>query len=258
MLEDRRISAKTIAEQLGIWREQVGSIIREDLDMLKLSAKWVPKWLKTDLKRQRCQFSEHILEFFRRDPNNFLSLLVTWTKHGYITTARKWSNDQWGGGIVVETAPKSSGSNILLKKPPLYWLSSKGPIYQRSVLLISTGAAEGYFEGKMPRKFQKVGLVLARKCPGSTGTYNPEETGIHCLPASWSPTLFSGSGPVGLPLVPWTEKAKERSPFFVRCGGHCCGGDLVGRTKFWIFLSGLQKLEKRAKKCIELRGRYVE
>jgi len=39
ILEDRRISAKPIAEQLGISREQVGSIIHEDLDMRKLSAK---------------------------------------------------------------------------------------------------------------------------------------------------------------------------------------------------------------------------
>ena len=39
-LEDRRISAKSIAEQLGISRERVGPIIHEDLDMRKLSAKW--------------------------------------------------------------------------------------------------------------------------------------------------------------------------------------------------------------------------
>jgi len=37
MLEDRRISTKSIAEQLGISRERVGSIIHEDLDMRKLS-----------------------------------------------------------------------------------------------------------------------------------------------------------------------------------------------------------------------------
>jgi len=42
ILEDRRISAKSIAEQLGISRKRVGSIIREDLDTRKLSAKWVP------------------------------------------------------------------------------------------------------------------------------------------------------------------------------------------------------------------------
>jgi len=39
ILEDRRISAKSIAEQMGISRERVGSIIHEDLDMRKLSAK---------------------------------------------------------------------------------------------------------------------------------------------------------------------------------------------------------------------------
>ena len=64
ILEDRRISAKSIAEQLGISRERVGSIIHEDLDMRKLFVKWVPKCLNADQKRQRCQSSEQRLEFF--------------------------------------------------------------------------------------------------------------------------------------------------------------------------------------------------
>jgi len=50
ILEDRRISAKSIAEQRGISREQVGSIIHEDLGMRKLSAKWVSKYLNADEK----------------------------------------------------------------------------------------------------------------------------------------------------------------------------------------------------------------
>jgi len=37
-LEERRISAKSIAEQLDISRKQVGSTILEDLDMRNLSA----------------------------------------------------------------------------------------------------------------------------------------------------------------------------------------------------------------------------
>jgi len=52
ILEDRRISAKSIAEQLGISHERVGSTIHEDLDMRKLTAKWVPKYLKADQTRQ--------------------------------------------------------------------------------------------------------------------------------------------------------------------------------------------------------------
>ena len=42
ILEDRRISAKSTAEQLGISRARDGSIILEDMDMRKLSAEWVP------------------------------------------------------------------------------------------------------------------------------------------------------------------------------------------------------------------------
>jgi len=47
-LEDRRISIQSIAEQLGISRELVVSIIYEDFYMRKLSAKWVRKCLKAD------------------------------------------------------------------------------------------------------------------------------------------------------------------------------------------------------------------
>jgi len=65
ILEDRRISAKSIAEQLGFSREGVGSIIHDDLDMRKFSAKWVPKCLNADQKRQRCQSSGQLLEFIR-------------------------------------------------------------------------------------------------------------------------------------------------------------------------------------------------
>jgi len=64
ILEDRRISAKSIAEQLGISRERDGSIIHEDLDMWKLSVKWVPKCLNADKKCQRYQSSEQFGNFF--------------------------------------------------------------------------------------------------------------------------------------------------------------------------------------------------
>ena len=131
---------------------------------------------------------------------------------------------------------KSSRLNFLgSKQYPQHWLSSKRPNYQHGVLLISAGAIEGYFERKTPREVHQGCLVLARQRSGSPGTCNPEETSLPGLPVSWLPTLFSGSGPVGLPPVPCTEKTIEISPFFVRRGVHCCRGDMVGRTTFWIF-----------------------
>jgi len=68
-----RISTKSIAEQLDISRERVGSIIHEYLDIRKLSAKWVPKCLNTNQKCQRCQSSEQYLEIFRRKLNDCFS-----------------------------------------------------------------------------------------------------------------------------------------------------------------------------------------
>ena len=146
---------------------------------------------------------------------------------------------------------KSSRLDFLgSRRHPPHWLPCKEPNYQRRVLLISTGAIEGHLEVKTPWEDHEGGLTLARQCPGSPGTCNPEETGLSGLPLSWSPTLFSGSGPVGLPPVPWTEKKNNwnfaifpptRRSFLPRRPGWT--GNLLN-----FFFSVLQKGEQRAKK----------
>jgi len=144
------------------------------------------------------------------------------------------------------------------RRHPPHWLSPKGPNYQRGVLRISAGATERYFEGKTPWEFHQGGGLLKRQCPGSSCICNPEETGLLGLPVSWSLNLLSGSGPVGLPPVPWTEKLLK--------GRHFASvAEVIAAAETWLdgqlskfLLCGLQKLEQRAKKCIELRGEYVE
>ena len=71
ILEDGRISAKWIGEQLGISRERIWSTIHDYLDVRKLSANWVWKCLNSDQKSQLCQSAEQIWEFIRRDTNDF-------------------------------------------------------------------------------------------------------------------------------------------------------------------------------------------
>jgi len=153
ILEDCWISAKSIAGQLGFSRERVGSIIHEDLDMRKLSAKWVPKFLNADQKCQRCQSSEQLLEFFRRDPNEFLSRLVTmdetWLCHYYPKT--KQQSMEWrhsGSPSPKKFRVQKSAEKFLAS---IFW-------DQDGTLLIGyhpkghtnhTGAIEGHFEGKM-------------------------------------------------------------------------------------------------------------
>ena len=91
-----------------------------------------------------------------------------------------------------------------------------------------------------------------------TSHLNPEETGLPGLPMSWSPTLFPGSGPDGLRTVPWTEKQLKGHHFPSDVEAIAAAETWLEGQHFEIFLSVLQKLEQRAKKCIELRGEYVE
>ena len=166
ILEDSRISAKPIAEQLDISRERVGSIIHEDLDMRKLSANWVPNCLNADQKYQRCQSSEQLLEFFRPDPNNVLSGAIG--DNGRNLVLSLWTGDKATiNGVAAQrlTPPQKIPSAIIPRKSsrldflgsrrhPPHWISSKKPNYQLGVLLISAGAIEGHFEGKTPREGQ--------------------------------------------------------------------------------------------------------
>jgi len=194
MLEDCRILGKSIAEQLGISHEWVGSTIHEDLDMQKLFARWVSKCLYADQKHQRCQSSEQLVEFFRQDPNDFLSRLVTmdetWLYHYDLET--KQQSMEW----------RHSGS----PRPPKFQVQKfAGKVlasifWDQDGILLTDYLPKGqtinveYYSSllvqlkdilrKMPREGHQGGLVLALQCPGSPGTCNPEETLLPGLPMS--------------------------------------------------------------------------
>jgi len=168
-----------------------------------------------------------------------------WTKPGYVAMTRRQSNNKWSGGIAAHPAPKySECKNPLEKFSPRFFgikkASSSFIIFQRAKL--STWSIN-YLCWCSWRTFWKrnaawsspSGSCSCTTMPGSPDACNPEETGLPGLQMAWSPTVFSGSGLVGLQPLPWTETTIERSPFFVRRGSHCCRGDLVGRTTFWIF-----------------------
>jgi len=145
--------------------------------MRKLSAKWVPKWLNADRKLQRWQSSEQFWNFFGASHTISCHDWWPWTKPVYITMTRRQRNNQWSGGIAAHSTPKNSECKnppknsrldfLISRQQPPHWLFSKGPKYQRGVLLISAGAIERHFEWKTPREFHQGGLVPARQFPGS-------------------------------------------------------------------------------------------
>ena len=239
ILEDRQISTKSIAEELGVSCERVELISHEDLNMRKISANCVPKSLNAKQERQQCHSSEQFCNFFGANKMISCGLWRSWTKPDNVTMTRRQSNNQGSDGIAAQHHPPKKFPNpqicyrisrlncLRSRSHPTQWLSYKGPNSQFGVLPISAGAIEGHFEGNTPREVHQAGLVLARLCSISPATCNPEDTVLRRLPLSWWHNLFSESGPVGLPHVPWTDKQ-------LKCRHFSPGKEVIIAARTWL------------------------
>ena len=165
--------------------------------------------------------------FVRRNPNDFLSRLVTmdetWLYHYDLETKQQsveWRNN--GSPNSKKFRVQKSARKILAS---IFW-------DQDSILLIDylpkgqTINAEYYssvlvqlkdiLKEKCRRKVTNGVLFLHDNAPAHRALASQKKLaypGFQCL---GSPTVFSGSGPIGLPPVPWTEKTIAGSPFFVQ------------------------------------------
>jgi len=262
ILEDRRISAKSIAEQLGISHERVGSIIHEDLDMRKLSAKWVPKCLNADQKRQRCQSSEQLLDFFGAVQMISCRDWWQWTTLGYITMTRRQSNNQWSGDIAAHPAPKNSVCKNPLGKfsPRFFEIKTAYPsliIFQRVKLSTRSIIHLCWCNWRTFWRKNAAGSSPRGSCSCTT---MPRLTGHLQHRRNWPtwalnvlithPILRIWPRRTTTCSLDWKNKWKVAifRPTW---------RSLLPRRPGWtdnrlnFFLSGLQKLEQRDKNCIE-------
>lgn len=108
VLADRRVKVREIADIVHISIERIQNILHEKLGMRKLSARWVPRLLTVEQKRNRMTTSEHCLAMFKRNPKEFLRRFVTvdetWIHH--YTPEMKEQSKQWISP--GETAPKKA------------------------------------------------------------------------------------------------------------------------------------------------------
>ena len=97
VMTDRRVTERHIASTVGITQERVHSILKEDLEMRKLSARWVPRLLTVDQKHTRRTLWGTNLNLFEEDPANFLKRFITmdetWVHH--CTPEAKQQSKQW-------------------------------------------------------------------------------------------------------------------------------------------------------------------
>jgi len=95
--------------------------------------------------------------------------------------------------------------------------------------------------------------------PRLTGHLQPRKKliylGFHCL---YHPPYSPDLAPSDYHLFPGLKKQLKGRHFSSDAEVIAAAETRLGGQPSDFFLSGLQKLEQRAKKCIELRGEYVE
>ncbi|XP_042145060.1 uncharacterized protein LOC121835166, partial [Ixodes scapularis] len=107
-----RLKVREIAEKVGISKDRVGYILHEIFGMRKLSARWVPRLLTPDNKRNRETTSEQCLTLFKRDLKEFQRRFVTIDKtwiHWYTPETKDQSNQWTSRG---ERAPKKAKTDL--------------------------------------------------------------------------------------------------------------------------------------------------
>jgi len=208
--------------------------------------------MNADQLPQRYQSSGQLLEFFRRDPNDFLSRLMTmdetWLYHYDPETKQQsvgWRHS--GSPHPKKFRVQKSARKVLAS---ISW-DQDGILLTDYLSKVRTINAEYYssllvhlediLKEKRHGKVTKGVLFLHHDdAPAHRALATQKKLaylGFHCLDhPPYSPDLFPG-----------LKKTIERSPFFVRRGGHCCRGDLVGQTAFFfcfffllLLLCGLQ------------------
>ena len=90
VLEDHHLTIQEIVAEVGISTSSVHSILTEDLNLRKVSAKFVPKLLPEQQKELRKEISEDMLDLVNHDPE-FIEAIITgddphnesiWNHHG--------------------------------------------------------------------------------------------------------------------------------------------------------------------------------
>jgi len=93
ILTDIRVTTEEIALQLGISQGTAYSLVHDILGFHKVAARWMPRHLTEEHKRNRQHICFSLLEWYNREGDNFLNCIITgdetWVHHYEPETKRQ-------------------------------------------------------------------------------------------------------------------------------------------------------------------------
>ena len=123
MDKDCRVSTETISAQFDVTVGTVHIIIREELKMQKICAKFVPRVLREDTKERRCHDSREMVELINSDPA-LLDALVTYDEswiYCYDPETKRQSSQWKHAGSPRPKMARQRKNNPQTFEDPLFW-----------------------------------------------------------------------------------------------------------------------------------------
>uniref|UniRef100_A0A0K2SWW6 Histonelysine Nmethyltransferase SETMARlike [Hydra vulgaris] n=1 Tax=Lepeophtheirus salmonis TaxID=72036 RepID=A0A0K2SWW6_LEPSM len=262
VMDDGRVKVREIASAVIISNERVHHILHQHLEMTKLCARWVPRLLTLEQKRNRVKCCEDGLQLFQKNPQDFNRRFVTvdetWIHHYTHETkqqaesAPKKAKTVPSAGKIMATVFWDSQGIILidyLEKDKTiagaYYsslldrlkteLQEKRPQLSHKEVLFNHNNASAHISSVVVAKLREIGFQLVSHPP-----HSPD-----LAPSDYYlfPNLKKWLG--GKRFYSNEEVIAETNGYF---------SDL-GKS---YYSEGISKLEQRWTKCISLKGDYVE
>ncbi|CAK1592430.1 unnamed protein product [Parnassius mnemosyne] len=269
VLADRRVTIRHVAEVTGISYGSVQRILANELHMKKVSARWVPRMLTDEQKKNRVDISRVNLEKYQADQENFLFRFVTmdetWIQH--FNPETKQQSMTWKRASSPTPKKFKVSSSAAKVMASVFWDAQciimveyleNGATITGSYYAEQIRRLREAFKEKRRGKLRAGVLFHQDNAPAHKAAVAMaaiQETGFELLEhPPYSPDL----APSDFYLFP---RLKER------LRGKKFEDDIevmAAVEAFWegqdkeFFLKGILGLEKRWTKCIDLLGDYVE
>ncbi|GFT17524.1 HTH_48 domain-containing protein [Nephila pilipes] len=108
VMADRRLTVQEIAEEVGMSKDSALAILREDLNMNRVAAKFVPKLLSPEQKDLRFDIAQDLLDTAKTEPR-FLNTMITGDGSWVYGTTQKQKDSGRNGGIPVLQGRRKRG-----------------------------------------------------------------------------------------------------------------------------------------------------
>lgn len=269
ILRDRRQTIRQIAETQKLSISTTHHIVNNVLGYNKVCARWVPRMLTNENKRERVQSSQALLHRYNQDPENFCSRYVTmdetWAHH--FDPETKQQSMQWkhpNSPRDVKFRKIASAGKVMAS---VFW-DAQGVIL---VDYLERGRTiTGIYYTELLQKLRQA-IKEKRRGKLSRGILFHQDN----APAHTSHVAMATIHECGYELLPHPPYSPDLAPSdfhlfrhlkdFLRGKQFCNDSEVIAEINQWFedqpddfFKEGVLSLKHRWEKTIQLQGDYIE